>query len=949
MSAPLGVSRLVGVLDDARDAVRNAGLLLLVDLTAGASDELRKIVAFEDVFGKVFALIRLEGGLGDAGITAQDCLSLLANLIRNSASNQTMFRESGCVAQLKQLLEQIFPSEDDALFVTQSREKGGWGVLQLLGLFLVEGENFTAQNQTAFFRAGTAQTLIDLGFAVNIASPLRAAALKDAALLIQANAPLQESFASMTVHVSIEDAASSLPNGNRSRISSRRGDPKSNAKSSARPSAEKQPTYIIEALLELTLSNTRQDQASRAAGCSLIQAYLTKHDRIRAHFLQRAIAGHTEHEEAANALNTLLQPTTTDPLGVTFASWILQDLIVDNTETKDTLSQVKEGDEDAGEDVLTAIQTLGSHLQTALQQAAEERFIVAQASLLIALLWQFSEGINNLLAEGSSLVQTLVEHAKATTTSSAVSGMSAALLGVLYEFSTKDSPIPRRTLAPLLTQKLGRSNYLTALLSLRQHPAVRDFGLDDISDPTALILPAAFVDLYLAEYVRLRKAIDKDPGLEVLPLSAAEEGIDRDILDTLRQEAETTRTALATAQQDALVLGQQHETEKLTAAKELQTANAEVERLRRVNNAMQTSHEEETTKTSSQHKQALEQLQRTSEQRAQNAAGEAQRALAVAKRENESAVQNAKTEVQKQWASKVQELEKKVAESGNALRSEQEQHASVTKALEALRKEHNQLANKSKEAGRQVESLTTRLMELGKAHQVLQSQAEKDADRVKNLTAQLELGEKELASARSQAEEAAQDLQARNAELASERSGFNDLEKEFETFKKQAESEKEEFRAEREKLTEEAKKKEGKGQDAETVKLFKGKVEELGKEVKTLKSELDSVKRELETARKEVEKAGKDLEAARKEGETAKKDFETAKRGLDSAKEGEREAKEELESMLLVMGDLEAERDGYRRRVREIGGLVSEESESEEDGDEESEEGEENRTDVTVD
>ena len=112
LSAPLGISRLVGVLDDSRDAVRNAGLLLLVDLTGGANEDLRKIVAFEDVFGKVFALIRLEGGLAEAGITAQDCLSLLANLIRGSGSNQTMFRESGCVSQLSQLLTQVFPPDE---------------------------------------------------------------------------------------------------------------------------------------------------------------------------------------------------------------------------------------------------------------------------------------------------------------------------------------------------------------------------------------------------------------------------------------------------------------------------------------------------------------------------------------------------------------------------------------------------------------------------------------------------------------------------------------------------------------------------------------------------------------------------------------------------------------------------------------------------------------------
>lgn len=88
LGAPLGISRLVGVLDNPRDDVRYAGLELLTNLTGGANEDLRKIVAFEDVFSKVFALIRLEGGLAEAGIVAQDCLALLVNLVKGSTSNQ---------------------------------------------------------------------------------------------------------------------------------------------------------------------------------------------------------------------------------------------------------------------------------------------------------------------------------------------------------------------------------------------------------------------------------------------------------------------------------------------------------------------------------------------------------------------------------------------------------------------------------------------------------------------------------------------------------------------------------------------------------------------------------------------------------------------------------------------------------------------------------------------
>jgi intracellular protein transport protein USO1 len=54
------------------------------------------------------------------------------------------------------------------------------------------------------------------------------------------------------------------------------------------------------------------------------------------------------------------------------------------------------------------------------------------------------------------------------------------------------------------------------------------------------------------------------------------------------------------------------------------------------------------------------------------------------------------------------------------------------------------------------------------------------------------------------------------------------------------------------------------------------------------------------------------------------------------AKDEAKSSKEELESMLLVMGDIEAKRDGYRAKVKDLGGEVTEDEESE-DGDEEDE------------
>ncbi|KAI6871216.1 hypothetical protein KC338_g2693 [Hortaea werneckii] len=1105
LSAPLGVSRLVGILDDARDAVRNAGLVLLVDLTSGANEDLRKIVAFEDVYGKVFALIQMEGGLAEAGITAQDCLSLLAHLIKGSASNQTMFREGRCVTQMVRLLAEAFPpNEEEAAFVTQGRERATWGLLQLLGLFLETGESSTPQNQAAFFRMGSAQVLLDLGFCADLATPLRILALKCAAALIASNPPIQEAFAALTVevHASSEPAKpSGQVNGTKSTPSSNRG--------SARQSAEKPRTYVIEALLDLTLASPQDESSLRAAGCTLIQAYLAGHDRIRWHFLQRAIAGHAEHEQAANVLTTLLHPGA-EPPSIVFASWIVADLLADHPEAKAALAAVREGNENEGEDVLTSIQALGSQLQSALQPTPDERLIAAYAGLLTLLLWEFASGVNDLLSEGSGLVQALVTGANPNSGDAVVAGVAASLLGTLYEFSTKDSPIPRRTLAPLLTQKLGRSKYLEALTLLRRHPAVRDADLEGPSEDS--LLSAKFIDLFMNEYTRLRRAVDKDPGVEVLPPSAAEAGVDRDVLDELRGQLQATKDALTQAQQEALTASQQAEQDRLTSAKELQTSTSEVERLRKINEAMQNGHQSE-----------LEKLAREHEQARQQAASEQQRAFGAAKAEADRQSEARLREQGAAGAQKVSELERKIAELGNEKRNDQKKHADITRQLDQLNSRHTELGNQEQQARRQLEELTPRHSQLENEHAKLKEGLQKAKADLETTKGDAEKRSELAERLTAQVKELREELAGKDDELAGERKGYGELEKEVEELKtkleaaekKLAEAEKkakdaegkigqgeqgvkaakeeaekaakkaedadgkvkaaeqqakeaegkvataekkvQEVEAKLQAAEKKAKDGEGKVQAAEKkakdaegkltaaekkAKDAEGKVttaeknakdaeskvqaaekkakdaeskvttaeknakdaeskvqaaekkakdaeskvqaaekkaneatkdssnkagnkksgekandktaEDNNKKVTELETKLASLHKEVSEAqttastaqsttaetRAELEKARTDLSAAQEALEKTKSDLETLKTKLDAAQEGEKSAKEELESMLLVMGDIEAKRDGYRSKIREMGGEVSEEEDDEEESDDDEDEDE---------
>lgn len=57
LAAPLGVVRLMDMISDGREAVRNEALLLLVGLTRSSTD-IQKIAAFEGAFDRLLSIIQ---------------------------------------------------------------------------------------------------------------------------------------------------------------------------------------------------------------------------------------------------------------------------------------------------------------------------------------------------------------------------------------------------------------------------------------------------------------------------------------------------------------------------------------------------------------------------------------------------------------------------------------------------------------------------------------------------------------------------------------------------------------------------------------------------------------------------------------------------------------------------------------------------------------------------
>ncbi len=103
MASPSGVSKILQLLSDEREVVRNEGILLLLRLVALNAD-LQKVVAFQGAFEQLLQIVVDDGGAWNGPSSVQDALNLIAALLEVNTANQIYFRDSVCFKQLAGLL-----------------------------------------------------------------------------------------------------------------------------------------------------------------------------------------------------------------------------------------------------------------------------------------------------------------------------------------------------------------------------------------------------------------------------------------------------------------------------------------------------------------------------------------------------------------------------------------------------------------------------------------------------------------------------------------------------------------------------------------------------------------------------------------------------------------------------------------------------------------------------
>ncbi|XP_054058519.1 general vesicular transport factor p115 isoform X8 [Rissa tridactyla] len=191
--SPMGVSRLMDLLADSREVIRNDGVLLLQQLTR-SNAAIQKIVAFENAFERLLDIITEEGN-SDGGIVVEDCLLLLQNLLKNNNSNQNFFKEGSYIQRMKPWFE----VGDDNCGWSAQKVTNLHLMLQLVRV-LVSPTNppgATSSCQKAMFHCGLLQQLCTILMATGVPADILTETINTVSEVIRGCQMNQDYFASV--------------------------------------------------------------------------------------------------------------------------------------------------------------------------------------------------------------------------------------------------------------------------------------------------------------------------------------------------------------------------------------------------------------------------------------------------------------------------------------------------------------------------------------------------------------------------------------------------------------------------------------------------------------------------------------------------------------------------------------------------------------------------------
>ncbi|XP_011311761.1 general vesicular transport factor p115 [Fopius arisanus] len=428
----MGVSRLMDLLIDSREVIRNDALLLLIQITKGNAN-IQKIVAFENAFDRIFDVITQEGGV-EGGIVVEDCLLLMLNLIRNNVSNQNFFKEGSYIQRLTPMF-QLPPDAEDT-------PSSGWSpqkVANVHCMVQVVRALVAPSNQTQIASAcqkimhycGLLQALCDILMASGVPADVLTETINAVAEVIRGNIVNQEFLASVMA-----------------------------------PCSPPRPAIVV---LLMSMINEKQPFILRCAVLYCFQCFLYKNEVGQTQLVQTLLPQTNELPALTTGQLLCGGLFSPDPLSNWFSAVALSHALIENISQKEQLLRVLLATK-IGKPPVTLLQQCVMLLQLGNKPQSKLGLLI----LLCRWTSNCPAAVKAFLAVDSSvayLTALLSSHENNEDLQEIlIQSMCALLIGICVHFNEDDVPnYSKEKLCALIENRIGLERFQDAIGGIARH------------------------------------------------------------------------------------------------------------------------------------------------------------------------------------------------------------------------------------------------------------------------------------------------------------------------------------------------------------------------------------------------------------------------------------------------------------------------------------------------
>ncbi|GFQ88179.1 general vesicular transport factor p115 [Trichonephila clavata] len=495
--SPMGVSRLMDLLSDTREIIRNDTLLLLEHLTKSNAN-IQKIVAFENGFDKLLSVISDEG-YSDGGVIVGDCLRVMLTLLKNNTSNVTFFKEGSYIKHLTPFFDLQDSSERGW---TQQKAMNTLIMLQIVRVLASPNnpQQVTVAAQKDMYQCGLLEQLCSILMASGVPADVLAETINTVGELIRGNHSNQEYFSTVCA-----------------------------------PTTPPKPAIVV---LLMSMVNDKQPFSLRCAVLYCFQCFLFRNELGQAQIVQTLLPSTADVNTITVGQLLCGGLFSMDSVSNWFAAVALSHALVDNPTQKEQLLRVQ-----LATSVGNPAISLVNQCAIMLQQGGKLQTRLGLLMLMSTWLAHCTIAVMQFLSIPTNIpfLTSQVNLAEGDENEDLVQGICAFLLGICIEFNDNSQPsFTKDDLCQLIVKRIGLETFLDKLVAVTKNEnysrAAQNPHLK-FKQPSEVLFDFEFCRLFKSLEGTVIKAVQPKPKL----LNGPESSMTPEQQELLRQYKDLIR------------------------------------------------------------------------------------------------------------------------------------------------------------------------------------------------------------------------------------------------------------------------------------------------------------------------------------------------------------------------------------------------------------------------